>query len=144
MHVVRAVAHVVAGTCWLIADFVTWRTHGTLASSSLVDVVRLQRAHEAHISGPDIAAIAALPLLGSALAACSAWQSRAAGWIRVALALAGIGVSVGLLIGLGNGSGASLGPGAWLVITGSAGAGFGAAGDLIAVAVRRRALKSAS
>lgn len=144
MHIVRVVAYLVAGTLWLLVDFVTWRTHGMLASSSLVDVMRLQRSHEAHVSSLAVGSIAALPIVGSGLAALSLWRSRVASGVRVALALTGSGVSIGLLVALGHGPGSSLGPGAWLAITGTACAVVGAAFDGSAVAIRRRPLESAS
>lgn len=144
MSLARTLAYALAGSAWLLVDFVRWRTHGMLASSTLVDVVRLTRAHEAHVSQLAIVCIAALPTVGAGLAALSVWRSRVVAGVRVALALAGGGVSIGLLTTLGHGEGSSFGPGAWLAIAGLACAVVGAALDGSDVAIRRRPLESAS
>ena len=144
MSLARTLAYALAGTAWLLVDFVRWRTHGMLASSTLVDVVRLTRAHEAHLSQVSVICIAALPIVGAGLAALSVWRSRVVAGLRVALALAGCGVSIGLLTGLGNGVDSSFGPGAWLAVAGLACAVLGAAFDATDVAIQRRALESAS
>lgn len=139
----RTVAYALAGAAWLLVDFVTWRTHGALASSSLADVVRLARAHEAEVSAMALVSIAALPITAAALAALSAWSSRVVAGVRLVLALAGAGLSIGLLISLRPEGSSSLGPGAWLAIAGLVCAAVGAVFDGAAVASRRRPIESA-
>jgi hypothetical protein len=144
MSLARALTYALAAASWLLVDFVTWRTHGMLASSSLVDVVRLARAHEAQVSSVDIAAIAALPILGAALGALCAWGSPVVALIRIALALVGVGTALALLLGLGAGQNAAFGPGAWLAVAGVVAAIVGVVIDGISVALRCLPLESAS
>ncbi|BBH17235.1 hypothetical protein Back2_15220 [Nocardioides baekrokdamisoli] len=144
MFAARTLAYAVAGVSWLMVDFVTWRTHGTLASSSLADVVRLARAHEAHVSPGNVMAITAVPVLGAALGALCAWRNRLVAWVRIAVAAGGVCTAIALIAGLGKGEGSAFGPGAWLAMAGVVAAATGVVIDGFFLVIRRRPIESAS